>query len=169
MKPSVICVICHLIIFSFQDKSKSDDGLLRGSVKGSLNKSAQKKKKNKGGKAAVQKKGSNASSSSSEALPVPQAQIMNLEKPPTNKAGHRVGGAGFKLPSDSDDGDRLYGGGLGDRTTDKIPFDIAYPKTHDHTLSPRDYEEMQVAMKNAEYERLRREKDKKDWSEFCEA
>ena len=135
-------------------------------MKGSLNKSAQKKKnkKNKGGgKATAEQKGSNAT----EALPVPQAQIMNLEKPPTNKAGHRVGGAGFKLPSDSDDGDRLYGGS-GDRTTDKIPFDIAYPKTHDHTLSPRDYEEMQVAMKNAEYERLRREKDKRDWSEFCD-
>ena len=87
------------------------------------------------------------------------------------KAGNRVGGAGFKIPDDDDDDRMSLSSLLGedssnDETTDKIPFDVAYPKTHVHTPNPFEYEQMKTAMRQAEYERITREKDKRDWSEF---
>ena len=112
-----------------------------------------------------------AKASSSETLPVPQK--MTMEKPPTssrnkgNKAGNRVGGAGFKIPDDDDDFSlaSLLGEEDNGDTTDKIPFDVAYPKTHVHTPNPIEYAQMKDAMRAAEYERITREKDKRDWSE----
>ena len=43
---------------------------------------------------------------------------------------------------------------------------MAYPKTHVHTPNPIEYEQMKDAMRAAEYERITREKEKQDWSEF---
>ena len=108
---------------------------------------------------------------------------MTIEKPPMSlsefilspmskkkKAGNRVGGAGFKIPDDDDDrmslSSLLGEDSSNDETTDKIPFDVAYPKTHVHTPNPFEYEQMKTAMRQAEYERITREKDKRDWSEF---
>ena len=116
------------------------------------------------------KSAANASTkASAETLPVPQK--MTMEKPPTsrkgNKAGNRVGGAGFKIPNDDDDFSlaSLLGEDGDDDTTDKIPFDVAYPKTHVHTPNPIEYAQMKDAMRAAEYERITREKEKRDWSE----
>ena len=126
---------------------------------------------------AVTKKNNNTSTkASAESLPKPQAQKMTMEKPPTSKyGGNRVGGAGFKIPGGDDDDDRFsLSSLLGDSSeekaaTDKIPFDVAYPKTHVHTPNPFEYQQMQNAMRNAEYERITREKEKTDWSEFNNA
>ena len=120
------------------------------------------------------KKSNNTSTKTSgaESLPVPQK--MTMEKPPMakkNKAGNRrQGGAGFKIPG-GDDGFSLSSF-LGedssddDDTTDKIPFDVAYPKTHVHTPNPIEYAQMKDALRAAEYERITREKEKRDWSEL---
>ena len=106
-----------------------------------------------------------------------------MEKPPmslsefilspiSNKmksVNRKSGGAGFKIPDDDDRmslSSLLGEDGSGEETTDKIPFDVAYPKTHVHTPNPIEYEQMKTAMRHAEYERITREKEKQDWSEL---